>query len=78
MSVLFQSAIYQRIMASEEALEEAFSQLSHFDSCAKDLIMKLLVDMPGVRYGMLRNGEDDIWNHPFLSGEQLMMNLTEC
>ena len=55
-------------MCSEKSLEEAFSQLSHFDPVAKDLILKLLVDMPGLRLGMLRNGNDDIWRHPFLAG----------
>jgi serine/threonine protein kinase len=63
-----QSAIYQRIMCSEEALQEAFSQQPYFDPVAKDLVLKLLMDMPGLRLGMLRNGVDDVWNHPFLSG----------
>lgn len=63
-----QSAIYQRIMCSEEALQESFSQLPHFDLVAKDLVMKLLMDMPGLRLGMLRGGVEDIWTHPFLSG----------
>ncbi|CAE7559122.1 Pka-C3, partial [Symbiodinium microadriaticum] len=61
------SAVYQRIMCSSESLQECFSHFSHFDPVAKDLILKLLVDMPGLRVGMLRNGVEDIWRHPFLS-----------
>lgn len=39
------------------------------DTRAKDMIVNLLKFMPGLRLGMLRNGINDIWNHPFLTGE---------
>ena len=32
---------------------------------AKDLILKLLVENPGMRIGMLRGGISDVWVHPF-------------
>ncbi len=51
-------------MESEARLELAFS--TGFDSDAKDLICKLLVENPNMRIGMLRDGAADIWSHPFL------------
>lgn len=57
--------IYQKIIHSEETLKECFKQ--QFDPYAKSLILQLLSNTPGLRIGMLRNGVDDVWNHPFLA-----------
>ena len=59
--------IYQNIIDSQEMLKVQFAEKPDFDPDAKDFISKLLVDNPGVRLGMLRNAEADIWTHPFIT-----------
>ena len=60
--------IYQNIIESEEVLRVSFTK--EFDIDAKDFIMKLLVVNPHMRLGMLRNGLDDLWAHPFLANSR--------
>jgi hypothetical protein len=43
-----------------------------FPPNAKSLIQKLVVNNSQLRLGMLRNGVDDIWTHPFFSGIKLL------
>ena len=60
------AGVYQRILASDEYLNAAFSV--GFDNDVslhpvKDLITSLLQSSPAKRLGMLRNGSDDVWDH---------------
>lgn len=57
---------YQRIIHCNDNISQLFKP--QFDAKAKDLICKLLAATPGTRLGMLRNGTEDIWNHPFFAG----------
>ena len=57
------SMIYQQIMDSDEILRVSFCK--GFDPDACNLIRALLVVNPHMRLGMLRNGIDDMWAHPF-------------
>lgn len=49
-------------MESHDKLETAFPK--GFSPEARDMIKKLLVENPGMRIGMLRNGISDVWKHP--------------
>jgi serine/threonine protein kinase len=60
------SGIYQRIIKSQEILPRSFKP--GFPPSAKLAITRLLVNMPSLRIGMLRNGFDDIWSQPFFIG----------
>lgn len=50
-------------MESQVQLETAFPK--SFSPECKDIILKLLVENPGMRIGMLRNGISDVWGHPY-------------
>lgn len=60
------SGIYRNIMVAPEKLKTAFK--SGFPADARAIILKLLVDNPAMRIGMLRNGFDDIWDMPYYKG----------
>lgn len=47
-------------------LKKQFITKPDFNNDAKDLISKLLVPNSSIRLGMLRNGTNDIWQHPFI------------
>ena len=59
--------IYQNIIDSSEMLKVQFASKPDFNPDAKNFIEKLLTENPGVRLGMLRNGDADIWSHPFIA-----------
>jgi hypothetical protein len=59
--------VYQKIIHSDETLKECFKP--QFDLTAKSLILQLLSHTPGLRIGMLRNGLEDVWGHPFMLGQ---------
>ena len=50
-------------MNAPGVLEISFAK--GFPPEGKDLILKLLVENPGMRIGMLRQGISDVWKHPF-------------
>lgn len=50
-------------MNAPNVLEISFARW--FPPEGKDLIQKLLVENPGMRIGMLRQGITDVWKHPF-------------
>ena len=50
-------------MNAPSVLEISFAK--GFPPEGKDLILKLLVENPGMRIGMLRQGINDVWKHPF-------------
>jgi serine/threonine protein kinase len=66
-SVSHQAGVYQKIIHSDETLKECFKP--QFDPTAKSLILQLLSHTPGLRIGMLRNGLEDVWKHPFMIGQ---------
>lgn len=61
------AGVYQKIIHSDETLKECFKP--QFDPTAKSLILQLLSHTPGLRIGMLRNGLEDVWKHPFMIGQ---------
>ena len=60
---LTQAFVYKFIMHSNQVLETAFPK--SFSPECRDIILKLLVENPGMRIGMLRNGISDVWGHPY-------------
>lgn len=58
--------VYQSIIDCTEVLKLQFSTKPDFDVNAKDFIVKLLSENPAMRLGMLRNGTNDLWEHPFI------------
>lgn len=58
--------IYQNIVEAREMLKTSFPL--GFSADARDLICKLLTDIPFMRLGMRRNGIADVWAHPFFRG----------
>jgi len=58
-----QAFVYKFIMQSKDVLETAFPK--SFSPECRDLVLKLLVENPGMRIGMLRNGISDVWGHPY-------------
>jgi tRNA A-37 threonylcarbamoyl transferase component Bud32 len=58
--------VYQNIIESKEVLKKLLK--NGFDEKSKDLILKLFIENPNMRLGMLRNGIDDILKHPYFGG----------
>jgi len=56
-------------MNAPSVLEISFAKW--FPADGKDLILKLLVENPGMRIGMLRQGITDVWKHPFFKNNPL-------
>lgn len=61
--------LYQNIVNSEDTLKAAMP--SSLDANTKSIILSLLEPSPVRRLGMLRNGMDDVWAHPFFRGTSL-------
>jgi hypothetical protein len=51
----------------EDTLSVLFRTLN-LDVNAKSIVTKLLMRIPSLRLGMLRNGSDELWEHPFFQG----------
>lgn len=59
--------IYQNILHSKDVLSKS-ETFKSFDKSLMQFILDLLKENPYQRMGMLRNGIQEIWNHPFLNG----------
>jgi hypothetical protein len=62
---------YQQILDSSVLLPPLLTN-PHMDGSSRALFGGLLQMNPNMRLGMLRNGIDDLWTHPFFKSEQLI------